>query len=139
MRAPSAACTLCGQTALVIVGAASRRELPAFDRAVEQSQGLAARRRSHASSLLSAAERVHDLDPVSCLQTLRGVRSAGHDLAVHFDGDPTFGQTFDAQQIGQGTVRVDDPALAVQLDFHARILPHRPGYDATQRERGQAK
>ena len=82
---------------------------------------------------------MHDLDPVSCLQTLRGVQSAGDYLAVYFDGYPAFGQTFGAQQIGQAAACFDGSMLAVQLDFHARILPHRPVYDATQRERGQAK
>jgi hypothetical protein len=88
---------------------------------------------------LSAAQRVHDLDPVSRLQALRGVQSARHYLAVHFDGYPAFGQAFGAQQVRQAAVRLDDPALAVQLDFHARILPYRPAYDATQREHRRAK
>ena len=82
---------------------------------------------------------MHDLDPVSCLQTLRGVQSAGHYLAVYFDRHPAFGQTFCAKQIGQAAACFDGFILAVQLDFHGHILPHRPVYDATQRERGQAK
>ena len=88
---------------------------------------------------LSAAQCVHDLDPVARLETLRRVLAARHDFAIHFDRHPALGQAFGLKQVEQGAAGLEDFSLAVQLDFHGPILPHRPIYDATQRERWRAK
>lgn len=99
-------------------------------------------RRQHVwadAARLPAAQRVHDLDPVSRLKTPRSVQASRHDFAVHFDRYPALGQAFGLEQVDQSAAGLEDFSLAVQLDFHMLILPHRPVYDATQRERRRAK
>lgn len=88
---------------------------------------------------LSAAQCVHDLDPVARLEALCRMPAARNDFAIHFDRHPALGQAFGLEQVEQGAAGLEDFSLAVQLDFHGRILPHRPVYDATQREHRRAK
>ena len=66
---------------------------------------------------------MHDFHPIAFLQAMRLVPATRDDLAVDFDRDAAIGQTFAGQQSKDRGDAIEDAFFAIQLDFHAAIVP----------------
>lgn len=88
------------------------------------SETMSMPHRIHSGAWRASAttQRMDDLDDIPIRDDMGSVTAARDDLAVHFHGDPAFGQALGGEQFGEGAGGGQGEQIAVESDIHAGIV-----------------